>query len=305
VATGRLSVETGPVGSSVTVSGNGFTADTATYVTYDDNPVATANADKSGGFSAAFIVPASTGGAHTVVATDGKMKVSFVFSVVASVLISPSQGYVGTPVTISGSGFTAGTKVTVRYDADQIASSTTNAVGGFAVTFDAPASRVGGHSIIIAGDVNVVSAVFAIESTPPPAPELLSPSDSTQVNAVTEFEWSAVTDPNGVTYTLQIARNAGFSDLVVEKKGLATTAYQLTEEERLKPASKQQPYYWRVKAVNGAFSESPWTSPQSFFVGFVLATWAYYLIGGGAAVVAGLSGYWLGTRMRRQSPQRN
>ncbi len=116
-----------------------------------------------------------------------------------------------------------------------------------------------------------------MDSTPPPAPTLASPAKDANVPALANFQWSPVTDPSGVTYTLQIARDAGFNSIVVQKTGLTTPSYQLTEQEKLDSTGKDKPYYWRVKAIDGASNESPWSTALTFTVGFHLPNLAYYI----------------------------
>lgn len=77
--------------------------------------------------------------------------------------------------------------------------------------------------------------------------------------------------------------------MVLEKAGLTDSEYTLGADERLGPAAGEAAYYWRVKAVDGTFSESDWTIPGSFYVSETLAApedgqMKYVWIGVGAAV---------------------
>jgi len=296
----NLNLIRGSVETSVTVSGNSFASRGAILVTYDSISVATTTADNNGTFSTTFNVPASSTGTHTVIVTDGTRNMPFNFSVVANVTISPTSGYVSTSITLTGTGFASGGQITIKYDASQIGTVTADATGGFAAVFKAPASQGGNRSITVTDGTSTIVSTFAMDSTPPPTPTLLSPPNDTQADALAEFQWKEVTDPSGVTYVLQVSRDSNFSVLVLEKKGLTTPGYQLTEEDKLASASKKQPYYWRVKAIDGASNESPWTPAQSFYVGFVLATQAFYTILGFCVLIAGLLGFWLGVRSKRK-----
>ncbi len=60
----------GHVGIELTVGGVGFTVGRTASITYDGNQVATTTVNTDGTFSATFKVPASRGGAHTIIATD-------------------------------------------------------------------------------------------------------------------------------------------------------------------------------------------------------------------------------------------
>ena len=90
-------------------------------------------------------------------------------------------------------------------------------------------------------------------------------------------------DPSGVTYTLQIATDDSFNTLLLEKQGLTQSHYTLAGEESLQQTDSNAPYYWRVKAVDGAENESAWSNPQTLYVRFV-PQWAIYIIIAGVSV---------------------
>ena len=115
-----------------------------------------------------------------------------------------------------------------------------------------------------------------------------------------------------VTYTLQIATSEDFTSasIVLKKAGLTSSEYTVTESEELESRSKEEPYYWRVKAVDGASNESAWSGERAFYVGssgwtvnlfgFTLSVWAiiWWCVG---CVVAGSVGYAVGRGGRRRS----
>ena len=72
----------------------------------------------------------------------------------------------------------------------------------------------------------------------------------------------------------------------------------MTKEEKLKSTKKEAPYYWRVRAVDGADNKSDWTTPGSFFVGFTfgLTGWILYVLMGIAGLIVLFIGYLLGRR---------
>ncbi|MBN2097978.1 MAG: leucine-rich repeat domain-containing protein [Dehalococcoidia bacterium] len=102
------------------------------------------------------------------------------------------------------------------------------------------------------------SAETSFVTKPPPArPWRSSPPHGYQTEDTTpSFDWSSVSDPAGVTYWLQIAYDYGFTSLVLDKDGLATSDYTLSELEALADGK----YYWRVCAVDGLGHQSAWTS---------------------------------------------
>jgi hypothetical protein len=138
-----------------------------------------------------------------------------------------------------------------------------------------------------------------MESEAPPAPRLKLPEEGDRAEAQTQFDWESVTDDSlPVTYTLQVATNEDFTadSIVLEKEDLTNSDYTLTkEEEKLKPRTKETPYYWRVKAIDGAFNESQWSALGSFYVGsrFVMPRGAIYAL---IAIGVGFLAFWLGRR---------
>ena len=107
-----------------------------------------------------------------------------------------------------------------------------------------------------------------------------------------------VTDPSGVTYTLQIASDAGFSTIVLEKEGLTESEYTITKEEKLEATKKEAPYYWHVKAIDNASNGSDWSGAGTFYVGFTFAMpqWALYTLLGLGTLLLALLGFWLGRK---------
>ena len=102
-----------------------------------------------------------------------------------------------------------------------------------------------------------------------------------------------------VTYTLQIAPSAGFTSITLEKQKLTTSAYTLTETEKLLLTGKETPYYWRVKAVDGASNESAWSDAWSFYIS-IFPGWAKYTLIGVGALLFALLSFWLGMRIGRR-----
>ncbi len=123
------------------------------------------------------------------------------------------------------------------------------------------------------------------ESNRPAVPGMISPSVDEQIgligSQVVTFKWSPVSDPSGVTYTLQVARDAQFKDPVVEHKALLKTEYTLTANEAL----SHQSYFWRVKAVDGASNESDWSQARPFVVSKVDTDWFLVIVIGGLFVI--------------------
>ncbi|MFC1987242.1 hypothetical protein ACFLVH_01685 [Chloroflexota bacterium] len=303
----NISPTTGYTGIEVTVSGSGFKASTAISIAFDNEviPNSATTTDGDGSFSTSFTVPVRTTGTYKVKASDGTNTVEVDFSITTGANISPvttaaSPGYVGMPLNVNGDGFTPAGMVTITYDGNKVTTTPVNANGTFSVTFNAPTGKGGSHSIIATDGINSKTLIFYMESNPPQIPPPLKPEMNIKAEAQTYFDWEDVpTDPSGVTYTLQIATDAAFGTIILEKTGLTTSEYTLTKEERLESAGEESPYYWRVKAVDGASNESQWTGKGEFYVGgFSLGipqNTTYILFGVGVLII-GVLFFWLGRK---------
>lgn len=305
VATISLSINAGYVGSRVSVNGSGFRASKSMPIIFDDESVAIISTDSYGSFSASFNVPARVAGPYTVVVIDGTNTAEANFSISTSASISPvtsraSPGHVGTEVTVTGVGFKAGKPVSVTYDGKPVVTANVNVDGTFSVTFKAPASTGGEHSIIATDLTATIQLDFFMESIPPTIPVPLKPEMDIKGKAEAYFDWEDVTDSSGVIYILQIATSEDFAadSIVVEKMGLSESEYTITQEERLRSVSKEAPYYWHVKAVDGASNESEWSGVGSFYVGFSLSLPqpVIYTLFGVGALLLGIFGFWLGRK---------
>lgn len=305
-ATAKVEETTGAVGSSVPVSGSGFNAGAAITIQYDGVGIGSAKTNANGSFSGNFTVPPGLAGEHKITITDGVNTVNTNFTTSAAAQISgpdgsgnKTGGYVGSEVTVKGNAFVPKATLTVTYDSVPVTTTTVGTDGSFTASFKAPVSKGGDHTVVVSDGTNKVSFVYVMDSTPPPAPTLVSPTKGTNAPALTNFQWSSVTDPNGVTYTLEVASDAGFNSIVVQQSGLTTTSYQLTAQEQLSPTGNSKPYYWRVKAIDGASNASPWSTTLTFTVGFIFPTWLmYFLIGVGAVIIFAI-GFFVGRRTNR------
>ena len=140
-----------------------------------------------------------------------------------------------------------------------------------------------------------------METTSPPAPAPLVPEMGVEVESPVAFDWKNVIDESvPVTYSLQIATSRDFSSnsIIVEKEGLQTSVYTVTEKEQEKLVGQSDPYYWRVRAVDGAANAGEWSGTGEFYVSppFSLPSWARYTLIGLGALVLFAVGYWLGRK---------
>jgi len=211
------------------------------------------------------------------------------FQIEPEIVLSPTEGPVGVELTVTGRGFAASEDVDITYDGNQLATAEINDQGSFEASFLVPESKYGEHKVTAGyGAGNAASAIFTMESDPPPVPTLISPADRGQLGFISEvaptFDWSEVSDDSGVRYSLQIATSADvtasgeFVDPIVSVANLVETSYTLTE------ALPLGTYYWIVQAIDDAENESDWSVVHSFRVGF-LPLWGFIAIIAAAVVL--------------------
>ena len=102
---------------------------------------------------------------------------------------------------------------------------------------------------------------FRVLATRPAIPTLLSPANGswTEDNRPT-LRWTAVSDPTGIRYVLQVDNDNAFSPPVYENDNLTENSH------RLPVALREGVYYWRVKAVSGIGLQSDWSEVWTFGV---------------------------------------
>lgn len=281
------------VGDDFWVSGIGFEQNEGgIHVTFDGVMISSGIvADANGSWAVKSKVPLTTSGKH-VIGAAGSITVSAdvpqtALAVSPQIEINPVSGGIGADVAVKGTGFGASQPLTISYDGVQVASgSTTDSKGGFAANFKVPKGKGGVHTIIVTDPMaSVASATFKTETVPPPTPKPVSPEPGSKLgfigNTVVNFSWSAVEDPSGVSYTLEISNSPEFSGAMLRKDNLSQVQYTLTESEALPDGS----YYWRVRAVDGAGNEGGWTSGQMIKLG---GNWWLLAVVVGAAILLGL-----------------
>jgi hypothetical protein len=142
----------GPVGTMVTVAGTNFTAGdtytitfaygtTFTQVVHSGTVVGTT-------FAPIFPVPVVPRGQYIIYTQTTPGPYSTYFTVTPQITLSPSSGYVGSTVTVSGTGFNASSSVTIYFDTTAVGTATASASGTFTgATFTVPESCQGSHTI--------------------------------------------------------------------------------------------------------------------------------------------------------------
>lgn len=90
-------------------------------------------------------------------------------------------------------------------------------------------------------------------NTPPPAPGLEFPEDEAVAHTPVFFAWDEVSDPDGVSYRLEIAEDLNFSQGLIVRSELSTPYALLGPDDGILDLHT---YYWRVYAVDGYGAQS-------------------------------------------------
>ena len=263
-----LKPTSGAVGNILIVSGTGFGRRNNIGVYFKYDLVAYAKTDEFGKFPVAFFnIPSMPPGTYDVTVEDADENMGKAeFTIIAGASLDKTKANVGTELTISGTGFSVGGTVTIKYDDVAFVRISADSNGAFKAVFRVPTDKHGQHVLTVTDGVSTRQLAFTIESEAPPIPAPLLPGDGSEVKADAHFDWENVYDPSlPITYRFQVGSDEDFTAIVLEKQ-LADSEYTLTKEERLAAVKKESPYYWRVKAIDSASNESDWSILNSFLV---------------------------------------
>ncbi|MHB8085945.1 MAG: hypothetical protein ACYDHZ_08965, partial [Dehalococcoidia bacterium] len=193
------------VGDNVTIIGTGFQGVTDVLVYFDDKDAGIVQTDSNGGFMTSIKVPQCGDGGHQIKLDDRINKAYKDVSVSSSLSVNPNNGFIGMQVGLQGAGFRPGFPVTINYDNVKLDGTTVQETGSFTQSFKVPVSHFGTHTISASDGINTQNIIFIVESTPPLAPATTLPAEGSRVTKDAHFEWEIVTDPSGVSYTIEIA----------------------------------------------------------------------------------------------------
>lgn len=293
------------VGDNITIMGSGFASVSDIIIYWDDKDIGIVQTGADGSFMTAIKVPPCGDGTHRI-KVDDKVNKSFKDITVSSALnISPTGGHVGMQVVAQGMGFRPGFPVTLTYDNIKLEGTTVSSTGSFSQVFKIPVSRFGQHTLTASDGVNTQKVVFTVESTQPPVPLISLPADGERITKDAHFEWTPVSDPSGVTYTLEIGEDAKFSNIIMSQANIVANYIDITEDSKMLPG-KEKPYYWRVKAVDRASNESGWSLVSTFYKGHTFFTiignmpewvkWILIILG---LALFGFMFFWIGHTIRK------
>ncbi len=164
----------GPVGTSVIIAATDFAPSAILTIRFDGVVVATApttvTSDTGGDATFAIAIPVAPAGAHTISVSDGVNTAAVMFTVLQKVTVSPTEGPVGTAITVNGTGFSgAGVTADVTIGGMPLVSSVpVDDTGSFTATGMVP-SLPSGNKVVSAtdgaGNVADVTATFKVTPT--------------------------------------------------------------------------------------------------------------------------------------------
>ena len=162
-----ISPTEGPVGTAVSISGSGFTANAAftTYFAYGTTyqvSVDSGIVSSGGTISSSFNVPSVPIGTYTIRVQTSTANDVISFRVIPAINLNVSSVIVGNQVAITGTGFRANRTVTLRFDNNQLVTTSTNNVGSFSTTFTTPEAPAGTHIITATDGTNTKTVELAI-----------------------------------------------------------------------------------------------------------------------------------------------
>lgn len=201
--------------------------------------------------------PACTGGASpdfTIGSDSPSQAVCAPDSTIYPIEIGAQQGY-DEPVTLATSNLPAG--VTASFSTNPVTPGSNSdltltadasvAAGSYDITVTGTAQDSPGHSLTVE---------LVVTTAPPGAVTLQGPSNAeANVSTSPELSWQASADAS--SYSVEIATDATFSNIIDSQSGLISTTYQTGNLDF------NTTYYWRVTAANKCGVGQP-SAPFSF-----------------------------------------
>jgi subtilisin family serine protease len=209
---------------------------------------------------------------------------------VYNIAVGSTLGY-NDPVTLSASGHPAGTTANFSVNPVTPAGASVLTIG------NTGAAAPGSYNIEVMGvavtSTHTTTVGLNVFTAAPAAPTLLTPANGAlNVPATPTFTWNAAAQAS--SYSIQVATDAGFSNIVASATGIAGTSW--TSNVALNTSTT---YYWRVWADNtcgvGAYSAtwsfttvaapgdcSPGTTPRVLFTDGFEAGMGGWTLGSGS-----------------------
>jgi hypothetical protein len=200
-----------------------------------------------------FTIPGCLSADFTLDATPDEQSICVGDNALYDVTVGSLSGF-DEQVTLSAEGEPAGTTVNFSPNPVTPPGSSTLTIG------NTGAATAGSYAIDIVGtgptSTHTTTVGLDVFSTVPGSITLIAPANgATNVSLVPEYSWTAATQ--GSTYDLEVATDAGFSNIVYSATVEGTTH---TQETALDPLTV---YYWHVRA-NNACGDGNFSSAFSF-----------------------------------------
>jgi hypothetical protein len=262
-------------GSVVTLTGANWGAGESVQIVTNDTAGQTwsqtdnVTADANGDITDQLTLPNTFISDYTVVATgavSGTAQTTFTDAAPASITSNPPALTNSTTAsfTFSVNG-NSGVQFQCRLDAAAYANCTVSASNPGSQSYSGLAA--GSHTFRVrngTSGADDATYTWTIDTTAPSIPSLVSPANNASTNNATPtFSWSSVSDPNGVTYTLQYGpkqMNCSAASFTTTQSGLTSTSF--TPGSNLSDGT----YCWRVEAVDGASNESGYSSARTLMI---------------------------------------
>ena len=263
----EVTPSSGTPGSTVTITGTGFTINQTIYIFFNQTLVQAAQVTAQATFTATFPIPATaTPGTtavvsvqHTTFAYDPVYQIAITsFRVTqADVAVSPASAMVGETVTVTGAGFTLGTNASITFDGTTIVPAVAvEANGTFTTTLDVPVSYGGSNHQIKATDTNNRSdtATFAI------LPSITIDPTSGKAGDMVTVDGTGFSASKAITITCDDAEVVtAQTPLNTESNGSFNTSFEV-------PAIASDTH--EIKASDGTYSSSAdFTTSATFNIG--------------------------------------
>jgi len=314
-------INSGSAGDIVVIVATGFGVYRGLSFTCNGVSVATnpsnLETNENGGAQFYFALPEMEAGLIKLVVRDGSAvgygvniaEADFIVEARIVPEFNTSQsnpGYVGLSMKVDGTGFKGNDAVAIFFSGKQIGSAPTSSSGSFTVTIKIPAAAAGGHIISVSDGLITQEVNFFMESAAPGVATLKSPEANARPGQPVVFSWNGVSDPSGVTYVLQISQDPNFATLIFQKTGISTNSFKMGDMDILAKSGADEPYYWRVMAIDLADNQGDWSAASTFTIGSsgwpVWATIVLICFGSIIAIALLLFlGLWLGHRLAYRS----
>jgi hypothetical protein len=250
----RISISSDRIimGTAVTVSGSNFVSGKAITIKLDGKTIDTVptnlKSSNYGTFSAAVNIPFMIAGKHTISATDGVLIASETIDVIelGSITLTPTYGLPSTSVTVTGSGFSENSQITIILDSKRLITTPesiiADASGKFSTVITIPIDAVGGTSIIRATDDSARTGSATFNITPLGIIKLSSNSGS--AGTIVNISGSGF-NPNSIVTvkldsriiatqgTVTTTSSGAFSSAIAIPKGMGIGSHTLTVTDQL------------------------------------------------------------------------